>query len=201
MSTVKNNKLLKQKNILDSAQEVFLTQGYSQANMDVIAAHAQVTKQTVYRYFSSKAVLFEATLREMGKRPEGNFFDHLAQADLSKALNDFAVDFIKFHTSAEHVAVYRLLIAESGKSPEVIEIFHGIGANDTKDKLMEFFEQQFPITDKSKIPMLMTMWTNMLLALRQQVLYCQKQPTIQQIKQHAEMATAMLLSYTKSNDK
>ena len=44
MSTVKNNKLLKQKNILDSAQEVFLTQGYSQANMDVIAAHAQVTK-------------------------------------------------------------------------------------------------------------------------------------------------------------
>ncbi len=198
MSTVKNNKLLKQKNILESAQEVFLTQGYSQANMDVIAAHAQVTKQTVYRYFSSKAVLFEATLREMGNRPEGDFFDHLKQKDLSKALNDFAVDFIKFHTSKEHVAVYRLLIAESGKSPEVIEIFHGIGANDTKDKLMEFFEQQFPITDKSKIPMLMTMWTNMLLSLRQQVLYCQKQPTAQQIQQHAEMATAMLLSYAKT---
>ncbi|WP_315983576.1 helix-turn-helix domain-containing protein [Aliamphritea spongicola] len=52
---------------MQAAQEVFLSEGFVQAGMDKIAAQAQVTKQTVYRYFPSKTELFKATLQYMGK--------------------------------------------------------------------------------------------------------------------------------------
>ena len=48
----------KRKAILDAATEVFLRSGYLGTNMDEIAALSGVSKQTVYKHFSSKEALF-----------------------------------------------------------------------------------------------------------------------------------------------
>ena len=48
----------KRRAILDAATEVFLKSGYLGTNMDEIAALSSVSKQTVYKHFSSKEALF-----------------------------------------------------------------------------------------------------------------------------------------------
>ncbi|WP_407333660.1 TetR/AcrR family transcriptional regulator [Enterovibrio sp. 27052020O] len=51
----------KRKQILKAAIELFSKQGYG-ISMDVIAEHANVSKQTVYAHFSSKDHLFETCI-------------------------------------------------------------------------------------------------------------------------------------------
>ena len=53
---------VKKDGILDAALEVFLTEGFTGASMERVAAAASVSKMTVYRHFESKEALFLATI-------------------------------------------------------------------------------------------------------------------------------------------
>ena len=55
---------MKRKNILDAAALVFSQKGFHQARMDEIATKANVAKGTLYYNFSSKSMLFSATVTE-----------------------------------------------------------------------------------------------------------------------------------------
>lgn len=54
----------KRKQILDAAAAIFSQKGFHQARMDEIAVAAQVAKGTLYYNFSSKSLLFAATVTE-----------------------------------------------------------------------------------------------------------------------------------------
>ncbi len=51
------NSARKHRAILDAALKVFLRSGYLGANMEEIAALSAVSKQTIYKHFSSKDVV------------------------------------------------------------------------------------------------------------------------------------------------
>lgn len=51
--------------IVDAAIEAFLASGYDATSMDRIAAHAGVSKRTVYNHFPSKDALFVAILQKL----------------------------------------------------------------------------------------------------------------------------------------
>lgn len=55
---------MKRKKILEAAAIVFSRKGFHQARMDEIAAMANVAKGTLYYNFSSKSMLFSATVTE-----------------------------------------------------------------------------------------------------------------------------------------
>ncbi|MGO7565693.1 TetR/AcrR family transcriptional regulator, partial [Rhizobium johnstonii] len=55
----------KQAAIVGAAAEVFLSTGYAVASMDEISSRSGVSKQTVYKHFSSKEALFVALLTQM----------------------------------------------------------------------------------------------------------------------------------------
>ena len=51
------------KTLLLAATAVFLEKGYDGTSMDDVAARAEVSKPTVYKYFSDKEQLFAAIVR------------------------------------------------------------------------------------------------------------------------------------------
>lgn len=51
--------------IVDAAIEEFLASGYDATSMDRIAAHAGVSKRTIYNHFPSKDALFVAILQKL----------------------------------------------------------------------------------------------------------------------------------------
>lgn len=191
MSKISEKKTMKRLSILSAAQEVFLSEGYTEASMDKISKISQVTKQTVYRYFPSKIELFKATLETMGEKPETDFLVHLEGNDTKQALFKFATGFIRSHLSKEHMAVYRLLITEGSKAPELTSSFFSVGPNIVDLKLTKFFEERFSICNSEVI---IGLWTAMLLAHRERGLIGMDMPTDRQIEDHALNATNFLLA-------
>lgn len=65
---------MRMRSMLDAATEIFGIHGYHPASMDQIARKAQISKPMLYAYFESKEGLFNACMRDAGKR----LTDHVA---------------------------------------------------------------------------------------------------------------------------
>lgn len=113
----------KREKILEGALRVFLAQGYS-ASMDAIAAEAGVAKQTVYSHFKDKHSLFSALIDRL--------LDHFVSAGLTADILSLdAASFIRKISQItlsrmddwEYVSLLRLIIGESGRFPELSELY------------------------------------------------------------------------------
>jgi AcrR family transcriptional regulator len=115
----------KAEQILTGAMQEFLVHGYAATSMDRVAKAAGVSKATVYSYFQDKEGLFAALVQRFAQRKfsiiqrflpsEGDAFVVLRQL-LTKALNEIICD-------SEEIALLRLIIGESGRFPELAQIF------------------------------------------------------------------------------
>jgi len=107
--------------ILEAALTVFAEKGFAAARMEDIAAHAGVTKGTIYLYFPSKEEVFKSLAREhIGE-------SIIAAAEQAKSYEGSAFDFLKlFYTRFIEVVLYseaavlpKIIIGESGNFPEL----------------------------------------------------------------------------------
>jgi AcrR family transcriptional regulator len=123
--------------ILDAANAVFLERGYSGASIDAIVERAGSSKETVYAHFENKAGLLKAIV----ERGTEVFRKRLEVIDDDSAVETVllgvAQDFIRFLLHPDTLAFYRLVIAESGRMPEVGDIFFRMGPETTARRLAE----------------------------------------------------------------
>ena len=73
-------KALQRRRILDAARKVFFRDGFVNANLDEVAAIAEVAKGTLYRHFDSKADLYVAVLSHNGQVFEQRMREAAARA-------------------------------------------------------------------------------------------------------------------------
>jgi len=86
----------KRVSVVDAAASVFCREGYAGANIDLIAAEAGVSRQTVYNHHGDKEKLFVAVVRDLTERCNAGVFATIATfpdqpADLEADLIAFAV--------------------------------------------------------------------------------------------------------------
>ncbi len=111
--------------ILDVAQRSFLESGYAATTMNAIAAELGGSKGTLWSYFPSKELLFAAVL----DRATASFRTQVAvvlnPADPpERAIRGFCRRFVERICRPESIALYRLVIGESQRFPEVGRIFY-----------------------------------------------------------------------------
>ena len=68
----------KRLSIIDAAASVFCREGFGGANIDLIAAEAGVSRQTVYNHHGDKETLFKAVVGDVTERTNAGFFATLA---------------------------------------------------------------------------------------------------------------------------
>lgn len=68
----------KRVSIIDAAANVFCRQGFAGANIDMVAAEAGVSRQTIYNHHRDKERLFEAVVRQVTERINAEVFETLA---------------------------------------------------------------------------------------------------------------------------
>jgi TetR/AcrR family transcriptional regulator, mexJK operon transcriptional repressor len=107
--------------ILSAALGVFLLSGYGGSTLDELAAAARVTKRTVYSYFGDKAELFAAMVRHLAAAVS------LDAAYDTDTLETLAARIVSRVHSDELVGLHRLVIAESGRFPDLAVILHSRG--------------------------------------------------------------------------
>lgn len=108
----------KRQAILDTAYRLFRAQGFDGTSISEITAQFGGSRATIYAYFSSKEELF---VECMTAAVEDYITGAVAQLDASGtdpgiALREFGAKVLNFGSSAEMVAVRRLIIAEAGRS-------------------------------------------------------------------------------------
>jgi TetR/AcrR family transcriptional regulator, mexJK operon transcriptional repressor len=134
MSVRAENRKRKFEQILEGARTAFLELGFEGTSMDEVTRRACVSKPTVYSHFKDKNELFTQLIAsECHKHGERVFTFH-PDAEFEAELLRFAGDFVDLILSPDAQAAFRIVIAESGRFPEIGQAFYKatFGANGSK---------------------------------------------------------------------
>jgi AcrR family transcriptional regulator len=114
--------------ILAGAAQVFARDGYEGASMSHIARAAGVSKGTLYNYFDSKAALFAAYVQQQCR--EKLLFlmgDSILSLPPAEALSGIARRMLQMLMSPSGLTIYRVVISEAAKFPELARAFYEAG--------------------------------------------------------------------------
>jgi TetR/AcrR family transcriptional regulator, mexJK operon transcriptional repressor len=119
----------KREQIRSAAEQLFLDRGFGETSMDAVTGAAGVSKQTVYRYYETKAALFADVLRQLIAEPVPPVKDPptgsrlRTRANLKTLLTDLSQDYLARILEARQLALLRVVIAEGSRFPELTESF------------------------------------------------------------------------------
>ena len=135
------NRLNRERAILDAALKVFAAQGYTGTSMDAVAAEAGVTKPTLYSYFPSKESLFQAMM--LGKRDAMlDVFEHPSEQGMVADLLVFAWAYADTVMRPEMLSLARLIIGEVQRFPEIGRAYQASGPDHLLRGIMRYLEGQ-----------------------------------------------------------
>ncbi len=125
-----------------AAEDVFLEQGYGNATVDNIAARAGASKATMYKQFGSKEALFAEIVRSRAPNIVDASTDALqAEGTLSAVLINWSMRVLKLVTEPRSVALYKLILTEAPRSPELAQIFYEKGPANVQAHIASFFRR------------------------------------------------------------
>src|SRR6202047_990960 len=122
--------------ILDAAAQVFLENGYGGATIDLVIERAGASKATVHSFFGGEAGRFAATVDGRADRilsacgvPE------VVDSHVPSALAHIARRYMEVVMAPDAVGLYRLIIAEGVRFPDLARTFHQLGPDRTNAHL------------------------------------------------------------------
>jgi AcrR family transcriptional regulator len=116
--------------ILRAAAEIFFAVGYEAASMATICERVGGSKQTVYNYFRNKQELFITLIEELSAEVLQPLApSRLAMDDPASTLAEFGLRYLQIIMSTTALDLYRAVVADSRRFPEIARIFfeHGPG--------------------------------------------------------------------------
>ncbi|MCB2075289.1 MAG: TetR/AcrR family transcriptional regulator [Novosphingobium sp.] len=125
--------------ILQVASDSFLKCGYADTTMSEIAATLGGSKGTLWNYFPSKELLFNAVLDRLTRDFRAQLTVILnTRGDVETTLRRFCEEFLRKVTAPESIALYRLVISEANRFPEVGRVFYDRGPQATRQQLADY---------------------------------------------------------------
>jgi AcrR family transcriptional regulator len=128
--------------VIAGARKVFLAAGYEGASVDEIAKEAGVSKATLYSYFPDKRLLFMEVASLECRRVTETALD---QIDMSRppreVLMASAERMMDFVLSPFGRGVFRIVVAETDRFPEIGRVFWLCGPERGKAIFVEYFER------------------------------------------------------------
>jgi len=111
--------------IVGAAREEFQANGYAGATMSAVAQSAGVSTKTLYRLTPNKAELFKSVISEKIGRFMLAFDEEVASAwDMETAMVRILVAFGELTLNSETTAIFRLVLSESDRFPEIGQAFY-----------------------------------------------------------------------------
>lgn len=122
---------------------MFLETGFGAATVDAIAAEAGVSKATLYTRFDSKQTLFAAVIerecRACSKRM--TLAEEAPAKDFKTALRRVAETILDIFAEPQNLAIFRLVLAEIPRFPELGRLFYDAGPAVTLSNLTAFLSR------------------------------------------------------------
>jgi AcrR family transcriptional regulator len=134
------NRLNRERAILDAALKIFAAQGFTGATMDAVATEAGLTKPTLYTYFPSKDDLFQALM--LAKRDLMlDVFDH-PSGSMVADLWAFSWAYADTVMRPDMLSLARLIIGEVTRFPEIGRAYQASGPDHLLHGIMRYLATQ-----------------------------------------------------------
>jgi AcrR family transcriptional regulator len=127
--------------IINVAREVFFEQGYTAASMSGIAARLGGSKGTLYNYFKSKEELFEAQVRDMCGEAADRILEATGEGEPGETLARLGEQYLQHLFSQQTAKLFRILVAEAQRSPELARVFYEVGPARGRKGLETYLEK------------------------------------------------------------
>ncbi|MBI3708371.1 MAG: TetR/AcrR family transcriptional regulator [Proteobacteria bacterium] len=127
--------------IVNAAAAIFLEQGYWAASIDEIARRANVSKATVYSHFDNKHALFGAIVGQRCQRTLSSILADMSDRPVGEALTAVGRQFLDVLMMPGSLPLYRLVLAEAPRFPELGRIFYEAGPDRVASALAQYLEQ------------------------------------------------------------
>jgi len=125
--------------ILDAARYLFLEQGYGSTSMDGVAKRAGVSKATLYVHFDSKERLFAEVVSAARSSLTRSLFaiTRDEEAEPAQTLRLVGQQFLSFVTTPGVLTLFRAVIGETQRFPELGQTIFQAGSNDMMTMISE----------------------------------------------------------------
>ena len=128
--------------VLKGAREIFLRDGYEGASVDEIAKASRVSKATLYNYFPDKRILFlEVAKAECRAQSDAAMAQIGGTEDIREAMTMAAKRMSRFFMSDVGMQVYRIVVGENQRFPELGREFFETGPAQVRGILREFLQK------------------------------------------------------------
>jgi AcrR family transcriptional regulator len=141
MSILKAKRDQRRDTILEVAGEVFAEEGFAATSMSNIAARLGGSKGTLYNYFRSKEELFAAVVQEECGRMADVLFEVDESQTIAETLTAIGERFIKHLMADWTVRMFRVVVAEASRTPELARAFYEAGPAQGSRMLTDILEQ------------------------------------------------------------
>lgn len=135
------NRLDRERRILDAALKTFAQMGYGGTTMEAVAMAAGLSKPTLYQYFDSKDALFQAMM--LGQRDQMlTVFDRPSPLGMVGELLGFAWAYADTVMAPEMLSLARLIIGEVQRFPEIGQAYQSSGPDKVLRGIMDYLIAQ-----------------------------------------------------------
>ena len=122
---------------------MFLRLGYVSASVDLIAAEAGVSKQTIYNHFHSKEELFKEIVTDITSALMAPLeVPCAAEAPVAQVLEALARDFLILTLKPSTLALYRLIVAEAERFPDLGRELYAVGSGRVIRSLADYLARE-----------------------------------------------------------
>jgi AcrR family transcriptional regulator len=186
--------------LLAIAEQTFLERGFTDTTMQMIAERAGASKETLYRYFESKEVLFAEIVGCKAQDISG------PETALNRTeapvivLTEFGTNLLTIVLAKQGSSLFRTVVSEALRNPELGDIFYERGPGLTTERLVSYIKAACKRGELNCADPLLAarLFLGAIIShyhLRRLVQFNWKSPKEPEIRRHVETAVAMFLSY------
>jgi AcrR family transcriptional regulator len=134
--------LARRRAMLEAARALFLEKGFENTSLSDIVDRSKGSRSTLYEQFGNKEGLLRAMVEDQTARLwEAIDWTEAVPEATDDAIVDLAVRFVKLALAQESVAVYRIVIAEGHRMPEIARLFFESGPELFQQRLADIFRK------------------------------------------------------------
>lgn len=127
---------------VEAATELFFEQGYERTSLQQIATRAGVSTATLFKRYPTKAALFEAIVERFWSLETECEATAIPSGDLEAGLLKFGHDYAQRMRRPEMASMFRLIIAESLRFPDLGQTLFNKGYGPFLGRLSTYLRNQ-----------------------------------------------------------
>jgi TetR/AcrR family transcriptional repressor of mexJK operon len=124
--------------LIDVAEKMFLERGYAETTMQVIAEAAGASKETLYRHFESKELLFAEIVGRKAQMISGPDTGITRGGVPEAVLLELGTNLLKAISRGQSSFLFRTVVAEAVWTPELGDLFYERGPGLTVARLTQY---------------------------------------------------------------